>query len=46
MKVVFIEEAVRQYLKAKPGTLRPSLERLCDAIDREEAENVEARIEA
>jgi len=46
VKVVLIEEAVRQYLEAKPGTLRPSLERLCDAIDREEAENVEARIEA
>jgi len=38
LKVVLIEEAVREYLKAEPGTLRPSLERLCDAIDREEAE--------
>jgi len=38
LKVVLIEEAVREYLKAEPGTLRPSLEWLCDAIDREEAE--------
>jgi hypothetical protein len=37
-RVVLIEEAVREYLKAEPGTLRLSLERLCDAIDREEAE--------
>ena len=37
LKVVLIEEAVREYLKAEPGTLRPSLERVCDAIDREEA---------
>jgi hypothetical protein len=36
--VVLIEEAVREYLKAEPGTLRISLERLCDAIDREETE--------
>ena len=36
--VILIEEAVREYLKAEPGTLRLSLERLCDAIDREEAE--------
>ena len=45
LKVVLIEEAVRQHLKAKPGTLRPSLEQLYDAIDREEAEN-QARIGA
>jgi len=37
-RVILIEEAVREYLKAEPGTLRLSLERLCDAIDREEAE--------
>jgi predicted transcriptional regulator len=37
-RAVLIEEAVREYLKAEPGTLRLSLERLCDAIDREEAE--------
>ena len=30
-------DAVREYLKAEPGTLRISLERLCDAIEREEA---------
>jgi len=36
--VVLIEEAVREYLKAEPGTLRLSLERLYDAIDSEEAE--------
>jgi hypothetical protein len=38
LKVILIEEAVREYLKAEPRTLRLSLERLCDAIDREEAE--------
>ena len=37
-RVVLIEEAVREYLNVEPGTLRISLERLCDAIDREEAE--------
>ena len=35
LKVVSIEEAVRQYLNGKPGTLRISLERVFDAIDRE-----------
>ena len=35
LKVVSIEEAVRQYLNGKPGTLRLSLERVFDAIDRE-----------
>ena len=38
LKVVLIEEAVREYLRAEPGTLRLSLERACDAIDGEEAE--------
>jgi len=38
LKVVSIEEAVRQYLNGKPGTLRLSLERVFDAIDRENAE--------
>jgi hypothetical protein len=41
-----IEEAVREYLRGKPGTLRLLLERICDAIDGEEAENVEMRIGA
>jgi hypothetical protein len=36
-RAVLIETTVREYLKAEPGTLRLSLERLCDAIDREEA---------
>jgi hypothetical protein len=35
LMVVSIEEAVRQYLNGKPGTLRLSLERVFDAIDRE-----------
>jgi len=38
LKVVSIEEAVRQYLNGKPGALRLSLERVFDAIDRENAE--------
>jgi hypothetical protein len=42
LKVVLLEEAVREYLKAEPGTLRLSLEGLCGALDRDEAENVEA----
>jgi hypothetical protein len=37
-RVVLIENAINEYLRAEPGTLRLSLERLCDAIDREEAE--------
>jgi hypothetical protein len=40
LKVVLIEEAVREYLKAEPGALRLSLERVCDAIDGEEAEKL------
>jgi hypothetical protein len=35
---VSIENAINEHPKAEPGTLRLSLERLCDAIDREEAE--------
>src|SRR5690348_1493479 len=37
-RVAFTENAINEYLKAEPGVLRLSLERLCDAIDREEAE--------
>ena len=37
-RVVLIENAINEYLKAKPGNVRISLERLCDAIDREEDE--------
>jgi hypothetical protein len=37
-RAVLIENAINEYLKAEPGTLRLSLERLCDAIEREEAE--------
>jgi hypothetical protein len=32
-----LNAGVREYLKSEPGTLRLSLEWLCDAIDREEA---------
>jgi hypothetical protein len=42
LRVVLIEEAVREYLKAEPGTLMFSLGQLCDAIDRDEGANVEA----
>ena len=37
-RVVLIENAVEEYLKGEPGNVRVSLERLCDAIEREEAE--------
>ena len=37
-RVVLIEKAIDQYLNDKAGIVRLSLERLCDAIDREEAE--------
>jgi hypothetical protein len=37
-RVVLIENAINEYLKAEPGNVRISLERLCDAIDREEGE--------
>jgi hypothetical protein len=36
--VVLIEEAINEYLNDKAGIVRLSLQRLCDAIDREEAE--------
>jgi hypothetical protein len=41
-----IEEAVMEYLRGEPRTLRLLLERLCDAVEGEEAEKVEARIGA
>ena len=37
-RVVLIEKAIDEYLNDKAGIVRLSLERLCDAIDREEAE--------
>ena len=37
-RVVLIEEAIDEYLSDKVGIVRLSLERLCNAIDREEAE--------
>jgi hypothetical protein len=37
-RVVLIEEAINEYLNDKAGIVRLSLQRLCDAIDREEAE--------
>lgn len=43
LRVVLIEEAVREYLRGKPQTLRLLLERRCDAIERED---VEAKIGA
>ena len=36
-RVVLIEKAVNEYLNDKAGIVGLSLERLCDAIDREEA---------
>jgi hypothetical protein len=45
LRVVLIEAAVSEYLKAQPGTLL-SLERLRGAAESEEAEKVEARIGA
>jgi hypothetical protein len=38
-RVVIIENAINEYLRDEPGNVSISLERLCDAIDREEAEN-------
>jgi hypothetical protein len=38
-RAVLIENAIKEYLRDEPGNVRISLERLCDAIDREEAEN-------
>ena len=37
-RVVLIEEAINEYLNDKAGIVRLSLQRLCDAIDREDAE--------
>jgi hypothetical protein len=37
-RAVLIENAINEYLKGELGTVGLSLERLCDAIDREEAE--------
>ena len=37
-RVVLIEEAINEYLNDKAGIVRLSLQRLCDAIDREKAE--------
>ncbi len=39
LRVVSIEEAVREYLRGKPGPLRLLLEGLCDPIEREDAES-------
>jgi hypothetical protein len=36
-RAVLIENAINEYLKGELGTVGLSLERLCDAIDREEA---------
>ena len=37
-RVVLIEKAIDEYLNDKAGIVRLSLERLCNAIDREEAD--------
>jgi hypothetical protein len=37
-RVVLLEKAIDEYLDDKAGIVRLSLERLCSAIDREEAE--------
>jgi hypothetical protein len=37
-RVVLIEKAIDEYLNDKAGIARLSLDRLCNAIDREEAE--------
>jgi hypothetical protein len=44
LRAVLIEEAVREYLRGKPRTLRLLLEGRCDAIEREDTESVEAKI--
>jgi hypothetical protein len=46
LRVVSIEEAVREYLRGKPRPLRLLLEGLWDPIEREDAESVEAKIGA
>jgi hypothetical protein len=42
LKIVLLEEAVREFLESEPGTSRLSIKQLCEALDRDEAENVEA----
>ena len=37
-RLALIEKAVNEYLNDKAGIVRLSLERLCNAIDRQEAE--------
>jgi hypothetical protein len=37
-RVVLIENAINEHLKDKAGIMRHSLERLCNAIEREQAE--------
>jgi hypothetical protein len=37
-RVVLIEKAIDEYLNDKAGIVRLSLQRLCDAVEREEAE--------
>ncbi len=37
-RVFLVENQINEYLKVEAGNVRISLERLCDAIDREEAE--------
>jgi hypothetical protein len=43
VRVVLIENAINEYLNDKAGIVKLSLERLCDAIDREEAEKLFTR---
>ena len=37
-RVALVEKAIDEYLNDKAGIVRLSLERLCDAIEREEAD--------
>jgi hypothetical protein len=37
-RVALVKEAIDEYLNGKAGIVRLSLERLCNAIEREEAE--------
>ena len=37
-RVALVEKAINEYLNDKAGIVRLSLERLCNSIDREEAE--------
>ena len=43
LRAVLIDEAVREYLRGKPRTLRLLLEGHCDATEREDADSVEAK---